>query len=84
MESRREIVRRMANKQYGNEDCYKCCDMMEIHVFLRLAIDLKHPCRPDQQKDRGIIAVTLEARAWKQYCHEHSRADSSRSWCHQG
>ena len=29
-ESRREIVRRMANKQYGNEDCYKCCDMMEI------------------------------------------------------
>ena len=29
-ESRREIVRRMANKQYGNEDCYKCRDMMEI------------------------------------------------------
>lgn len=29
-ETRREIVRRMANKQYGNEDCYKCGDMMEI------------------------------------------------------
>ena len=29
-ESRREIVRRMANKRYGNEDCYKCRDMMEI------------------------------------------------------
>jgi predicted dehydrogenase len=29
-ESRREIVRRMANKQYKNEDCYKCRDMMEI------------------------------------------------------
>jgi hypothetical protein len=29
-ESRRETVRRMANKQYGNEDCYKCRDMMEI------------------------------------------------------
>ncbi len=29
-ESRREIVRRMANKQYNNEDCYKCRDMMEI------------------------------------------------------
>ena len=29
-ETRREIVRRMANKQYKNEDCYKCRDMMEI------------------------------------------------------
>jgi hypothetical protein len=29
-ETRREIVRRMANKQYNNEDCYKCNDMMEI------------------------------------------------------
>ena len=29
-ESRRETVRRMANKQYGNGDCYKCNDMMEI------------------------------------------------------
>lgn len=29
-EARRETVRRMANKQYGNEDCYKCGDMMEI------------------------------------------------------
>lgn len=29
-ESRRETVRRMANKQYGNEDCFKCRDMMEI------------------------------------------------------
>jgi predicted dehydrogenase len=29
-ETRRETVRRMANKQYGNEDCYKCGDMMEI------------------------------------------------------
>ncbi len=29
-ESRREIVRRLANRKYGNEDCYKCRDMMEI------------------------------------------------------
>jgi predicted dehydrogenase len=29
-EARREIVRRMANKQYGNEDCHKTRDMMEI------------------------------------------------------
>jgi predicted dehydrogenase len=29
-EARREIVRRMANKQYGNEDCYKCRDMFEV------------------------------------------------------
>jgi predicted dehydrogenase len=29
-ETRRETVRRMANRQYGNEDCYKCSDMFEI------------------------------------------------------
>ena len=29
-ESRREIVRRTANRKYGNEDCYKCSDMFEI------------------------------------------------------
>jgi predicted dehydrogenase len=29
-ESRRETVRRMANRQYGNEDCHKCSDMFEI------------------------------------------------------
>jgi hypothetical protein len=29
-ESRREIVRRITNKHYGNEDCYKCRDMAEI------------------------------------------------------
>jgi predicted dehydrogenase len=29
-EARRETVRRMANRQYGNEDCYKCSDMFEI------------------------------------------------------
>jgi predicted dehydrogenase len=29
-ERSREIVRRMANRKYGNEDCYKCSDMMEI------------------------------------------------------
>lgn len=27
---RRETVRRMANRHYGNEDCYKCRDMFEI------------------------------------------------------
>ena len=29
-EARRETVRRMANRKYGNEDCYKCSDMFEI------------------------------------------------------
>jgi predicted dehydrogenase len=29
-EERREIVRRKANRHYGNEDCYKCGDMFEI------------------------------------------------------
>ena len=29
-EERREIVRRIANKHYENEDCYKCRDMFEV------------------------------------------------------
>lgn len=29
-ESRRETVRRMANRKYGNENCTKCSDMFEI------------------------------------------------------
>lgn len=29
-EERREIVRRLVNREYGNEDCYKCRDMFEI------------------------------------------------------
>jgi predicted dehydrogenase len=29
-EARREIVRRMVNRQYGNEDCFKCRDMFEV------------------------------------------------------
>jgi predicted dehydrogenase len=55
-ESRREIVRRMANKQYGNEDCYKCCDMMEI--LGREDIDAVQITTGDRWHALGIILAS--------------------------
>jgi predicted dehydrogenase len=59
-ESRREIVRRMANKQYGNEDCYKCQDMAEI--LGRDDIDAVQITTGDRWHALGII---LASRAGK-------------------
>jgi predicted dehydrogenase len=55
-ESRREIVRRMANKQYGNEDCYKCRDMMEI--LDRDDIDAVQITTGDRWHALGIILAS--------------------------
>lgn len=59
-EARREIVRRMANKHYGNEDCYKCQDMAEI--FGRDDIDAVQITTGDRWHALGII---LASRAGK-------------------
>ncbi|MGL5017656.1 MAG: Gfo/Idh/MocA family oxidoreductase, partial [Luteolibacter sp.] len=55
-EARREIVRRMANKQYGNEDCYKCCDMTEI--LGRDDIDAVQITTGDRWHALGIILAS--------------------------
>ncbi len=52
-EARREIVRRMTNKQYGNEDCYKTRDMMEI--FGREDIDAVQITTGDNWHALGTI-----------------------------
>lgn len=63
---RREIVRRMANKQYGNEDCAKTRDMFE--VLGRDDIDAVLIATGDHWHALGII---LAAKAGKDiYCEK--------------
>jgi predicted dehydrogenase len=65
-EDRREIVRRMANKQYGNEDCTKTRDMFE--VLGRDDIDAVLIATGDHWHALGII---LAAKAGKDiYCEK--------------
>jgi predicted dehydrogenase len=65
-EERREIVRRMANKQYGNEDCAKTRDMFE--VLGRDDIDAVLIATGDHWHALGII---LAAKAGKDiYCEK--------------
>jgi len=65
-EERREIVRRMANKQYGNEDCTKTRDMFE--VLGRDDIDAVLIATGDHWHALGII---LAAKAGKDvYCEK--------------
>lgn len=59
-ETRRETVRRMANRQYGNEDCYKCSDMFEI--FDRKDIDVVQITTGDHWH---TLATILAAKAGK-------------------
>ncbi len=65
-EERREIVRRMANKQYGNEDCTKTRDMFE--VLGRSDIDAVLIATGDHWHALGII---LASKAGKDiYCEK--------------
>ena len=65
-EERREIVRRMANKQYGNEDCTKTRDMFE--VLGRDDIDAVLIATGDHWHALGII---LASKAGKDvYCEK--------------
>ena len=65
-EERREIVRRMANKQYANEDCAKTRDMFE--VLGREDIDAVLIATGDHWHALGII---LAAKAGKDiYCEK--------------
>lgn len=65
-EDRREIVRRMANKRYGNEDCVKTRDMFE--VLGREDIDAVLIATGDHWHALGII---LAAKAGKDvYCEK--------------
>ena len=65
-EERREIVRRMANKQYGNEDCTKTRDMFE--VLGRADIDAVLIATGDHWHALGII---LASKAGKDiYCEK--------------
>jgi len=65
-EERREIVRRMANKQYGNEDCAKTRDMFE--VLGRPDIDAVLIATGDHWHALGII---LASKAGKDiYCEK--------------
>jgi predicted dehydrogenase len=65
-EARRETVRRMANRQYGNEDCTKTRDMFE--VLGRADIDAVLIATGDHWHALGII---LAAKAGKDiYCEK--------------
>ncbi len=65
-EARRETVRKMANRHYGNEDCYKCRDMFE--VLGRDDIDAVLIATGDHWHALGII---LASKAGKDvYCEK--------------
>ena len=55
-EERREIVRRTVNREYGNEDCYKCRDMFEI--LARDDIDVVQITTGDRWHALGTILAS--------------------------
>lgn len=65
-EERREIIRRTVNREYGNEDCYKCRDMAE--VLEREDIDVVLIATSDRWH---TLATIYAARAGKDiYCEK--------------